>query len=143
MCFCKLELKPCSQPRACNPIRAVRIKVEEMNKKTKGFLDNGWIVRSHNAWVQRGFLVPKPGTNQFGLVIDYRYLNSCPEGHKFPLPGMENPRQGQAGNDLWTLLHLEDGFHQTPLLEECRHLTAFRTPAGTFDWSFLPSRIGG
>ena len=62
--FCKLELKPGSQPQACNPIRAVGIKEEEMNKKIKGFLDEGWIVRSHSAWVARAFLVPEPGTNE-------------------------------------------------------------------------------
>ena len=39
--FCKLELKPGSQTRACNPIRAVGIKEEEMNKTITGFLDKG------------------------------------------------------------------------------------------------------
>ena len=84
--FCKLELKPCSQPRACNPIRAEGIKEEEMNQKIKGFLDKGCIVRSGSAWVAGGFLVPKPGTNKWRLVIDFGYLNSCLEGHEFPLP---------------------------------------------------------
>ena len=37
--FCKLELKPGSQPRACNPILAGGIKEEEMNKTIKGFDD--------------------------------------------------------------------------------------------------------
>ena len=101
-----------------------------MNKKIKGFLDKGWIVRSHSAWVARGFLVPKPGTNKWRLVIDYRHLHVCLEGHEFPLPVIEGLPQGQAGNHLWTLLDLEDGFHQMPLLEECRHLTAFCTPQG-------------
>ena len=66
--FCKLELKPGSPPRACNPIRAVGIKEEQINKKIKGFHDKGWIVRSHSAWVARGFLDPKPGTNKWRLV---------------------------------------------------------------------------
>ena len=139
--FCKLELKPGSQPRACNPIRAVGIKEEEMNKKIKGFLAKGWIVRSHNAWVVRGFLVPKPGTNKWRLVIDYRYLNLCLEGHEFPLPVIEDLLQGQAGNHLWGLLDLEDGFQQMPLLEECRHFTAFCTPAVTFEWKVLPMGV--
>ena len=141
MSFCILELKPGSQPRACDPIRAVGIKEQEMNKKIKGFLYKGWIVRSHSAWVARGFLVPKPGTNKWSLVIDYRYPNSCLQGHEFPLPMIEDLLQGQAGNHLWTLLDLEDGFHQMPLLEECRHLTAFCTPAGTFDWKVLPMGV--
>ena len=132
MSFCKLELKPGSQPRASNPIRALGNKDEEMTKKSKGFLDNGWMVRFESAWVARGFLVLKPGTNKWRLVIDYRYLNSCLEAHEFSLPVIEYLLQGQAGNHLWTLLDPEDGFHQMPLLEECRHLTAFFTPAGTF-----------
>ena len=88
--FCKLELKAGSQPRACNPIRAVGTQEEEMNKKIKGFLDKGWIVRSHSAWVARGLLVPKPGTTKWRLVIDYRYVNSCLEGHEFPLLVIED-----------------------------------------------------
>ena len=39
--FCKLELIPGSQPRACNPIRAMGIHEEEMSKKILGFLDKG------------------------------------------------------------------------------------------------------
>ena len=50
-----------------------------MNKKIKGFLGKGWIVRSHGAWVPRGLLVANPGTNKWRWVMDYRYLNSCLE----------------------------------------------------------------
>ena len=100
MSFCKLELKAGSQPRACNPIQALGIKEEQMNKKIKGFLDKAWMVRSYSAWVARGFLVPKPGTNKWRLVIDYRYLNSCLEAHELPLPVIEDLLQGQAGRHL-------------------------------------------
>ena len=110
-------------------------------QKPKGFLDKGRIVRSHSAWVATWFLVPKPGTDKWRLVIDYRYLNSCLEGHEFPLPVIEDLFQGQAGNHPWTLLDLEDGFHQMLLLEECRHLTAFCIPAGTFDLGGSSCRV--
>ena len=83
--FCKSKLKPGSQPRACSPVRAQGIKKEEIKQRMKGFPDKGWIVRCHSALVAGGFLVPKPGTNKLRLVIYYRYLNSCFEGHKFPL----------------------------------------------------------
>ena len=112
-----------------------------MNKNIKGFLYKGWIVRSHSAWVARGFLVRKPGTNKWSLVIDYRYPNPCLQGNEFPLPVIEDLLQGQAGNHIWTLLHLEDGFHQMPPFEERRHLTAFCTPAGTFGWNVLPMGV--
>ena len=46
--------------------------------------------------------------------------------------------QGHAGNHLWTLLDLEDGFRRMPLLGECRHLSALCNPAGTFEWEVMP-----
>ena len=39
--FFKLELKPGSQRRACNPIQAQGIQEGEMSKRIKGFLDKG------------------------------------------------------------------------------------------------------
>ena len=108
-----------------------------MNKRIKEFLAKGWIVRSQSAWVARGFLARKPGTKKWRWVIDYWYLNPCLEVHEFPLPLIERLLQGQAGNHLWTLLDLDNGFHKIPSLEECRHLTAFCTPAGTSVWKVL------
>ena len=64
-------------------------------QKIRGFFDTGWIVRSDSALVARGFLVPKPGTNKWRLLIDYRYLNPGAEGHEFPLPVTEDLLQGQ------------------------------------------------
>ena len=86
-------------------------------------------------------MVPQPGTKKWRLVIDYRYLNSCLEGHEFPLPVTKILLQGQAGNHLWILLDREDGFDRMPLLEECRHLTTFCTPAGTFEWKVQPMGV--
>ena len=69
----------------------------------------------------RGFLVPKPGVNKWGLVIDYQCLKSCLKGHEFPLPVIEDLLQLQHGNHLWTVPNLEDGFYQMPLtVESCR-----------------------
>ena len=72
--FCKLELKPGSQPRACNPIPAVGNKEEEMNKKIKGFLDQGWIVRSHKCLERER--VPGSETRNQQMEI----------GHRLPVP---------------------------------------------------------
>ena len=47
----------------------------------------------------------------------------------------------QQGNRLWTLLDLEDGFHQMPLSGKSRQYTAFYTPWGVFEWKVLPMGI--
>ena len=137
----KLELKEGSKHVAFSPIRAVGLREEALKENVQGFEKRGWIENSKSPWVARGFLVPKPGVNKWRLVIDYRYLNSCLEGHEFPLPVIEDLLQRQHGNHLWTILDLEDGFHQMPLTEESRPLTAFCTPWGVYQWNVLPMGV--
>ena len=68
----------------------------------QGFLKQGFIRectrRTH--WVSRASLVPKPN-GKWRLVIDYRYLNT--------------QRARQVGNSVFSLVNLEDGFHQMHL----------------------------
>ena len=60
--------------------------------------------------------------NKCRLVIDYQYLNSFPEGHEVPQPDIEDLLARQHGNHLWTILNLDDAFHQMPLTKESRPL---------------------
>ena len=136
--ICVLEPIPDAKPKADKPIRAVGLREEAMREKIKEFQEKGWIVPSQSHWVSRGFLVPKPGTNKWRLVIDYRYVNTQLRGCEFPLPVIEDLFVKQAGNQLWTLLDLEDGFRQMPLSECSRQYTAFCTPFGVFEWRVLP-----
>ena len=109
--ICVLEPSPDAKSEADKPILAVGLGEEAMREKIKEFQEKGWIVPSQSHWVSRGFLVPKPGTNKWRLVIDYRYVNTQLRGCEFPLPEIEDLFVKQAGNQLWTLLDLEDGFH--------------------------------
>ena len=96
---------------------------------------------SQSHWVSRGFLVPKPGTNKWRLVIDYRYVNTELRGCEFPLPVIGDLVVKQAGNQLWTLLDLEDRFLQMLLSDCSRQYTAFCTPFRVIDWKVLPMGV--
>ena len=132
---------PDAKPKAEKPIRAVGLREEAMREKIKGFQKKGWIVPSQSHWVSLGFLVPKPGTNKWRLLIEYRYVNTQLRGCEFPLPVIEDLFVKQAGNQLWTLLDPEDGFHQMPLSECSRQYIAFCTPFGIFEWRVLPMGV--
>ena len=93
---------------------------------------------SQTHWVRRGFLVPKPGTNKWRLVIDYQYVNTQLCGCNFPLPVIEDLFLEQAGSQFCTLRDLEDGFRQMPLSECRRQYTAFCTPFRLFEWRVYP-----
>ena len=115
--ICVLEPIPDAKPKADKPIRAIGLREEAMREKIKEFQEKGWIVPSQSHWVSRGLLVPKPGKNKLKFVIDYRYVNTQLRGCEFPLPVIEDLFVKQAGNQLWTLLNLENGLHQMPLSE--------------------------
>ena len=127
--ICVLEPIPDAKPKADKPIGAVGLREEAMCEKVKDFQEKNW---------SRGFLVPKPGTNKWRVVIGYRYVNTQLRDCEFPLPVIEDLSVKQAGNQLWTLLHVEDGFHQMPLSECSSQYTAFCTCFGVFEWRVLP-----
>ena len=142
----KVQLKLLQEhpgPRAAKPIRAVGLREQVLLEKLEDFRKRGMLRKAEGdpQWVSRCFLVPKPGTNKWRLVIDYRYLNSCLEGKNFPLPIIEDQLANQQGNFIFSLIDLEDGFHQMHLEEESKHLTAFCTPFGVFEWNVLPMGV--
>ena len=139
--ICVLEPIPDSKPKADKLIRAVGLKEEAMREKIKEFQKKGSIVPSQSHWVSRGFLVPKYGTNNWRVVIEYRYVNTQLRGCEFPLPVIEDWVIKQAGNQLWPVLDLEDEFHQMPLSECSRQYTALCTPFGVFEWRVVPMGV--
>ena len=62
-------------------------------------------------------------------------------GCEFPLPVIEDLFVKQAGNQLWTLLDLQDVFTQMPLSECSRQYTAFCIPFGVLEWIVLPMGV--
>ena len=138
----KLTLIEGAVPRSSKAIRAVGIRETLLYEKIQTFLDRGYIVKSNDNtdWVTRAFLVPKPN-GKWRLVIDYRYVNTQLKGQNFPLPVIKDQLANQHGNFLWTLVDLEDGFHQMHLEEESMHITSFITPFGVYMWRVLPMGI--
>ena len=139
--ICVLKPIPNAKPKADNPIRAVGLREEAMREKINEFQEKGWIVPIQSHRGSQGFLVPKPGTNGWRLVIDYPYVNTPLRGCEFPLPVIEDLFVKQARNQLWTLLDLEDGFRQMPLSDCSRQYTAFCTPFGVFEWRVPPMGV--
>ena len=82
-----------------------------------------------------------PGRNDWRSVIDYRHLNSCLKGSSLPLPVIEDQIANQEGNFIFSIINLENGFHQMHRKESSKHLTAFCTPFGIFEWKLLPMGV--
>ena len=129
--------------RADKPIRAVGEREKALWDKIVKFKDPGMLrdTKGRPEWVPRRFLVPKPGKNDLRLVIHYRHLNSCLKGNSFPLPVFDDQFANQEGNFIFSIIDMEDGFHQMQLEASSKHLTAFCTPFGIFEWNVLPMGV--
>ena len=129
----RLKEKKGAVAKSCKAVRAVGVSGNLLQEMVNEFINRGFVVACSDKmdWVSRAFLVLKPH-GKWRLVIDYRWLNSQLGGYNFPLPVIEDQIAKQGGRFIFTLVDLEDGFHQMELAEESQPLTAFITLFGTY-----------
>lgn len=100
-------------------------------------LDNGIIQESNSAYASPIVLVRKKN-NDYRLCVDYRALNKKTVKDKYPMPMIDDQLDRLSGKKYFTSLDLASGYHQIPVAEESRHLTAFVTPDGHFEYTRMP-----
>ena len=131
------------QAKSCKAVRVIGLREKILREKIQEFENRGCLIEvdpNETEWVSWAFLVSKPN-GKWRLVIDYQWLNSQLKGQNFPLPVIEDQLAKQRGNFIWTLVDLEDGFHQMRLAPSSQPLTAFIAPFCLFQWTVLPMAV--
>ena len=133
-----------------------------IDDETKRLEEAGLISRSLSNWSAPCIVVPKkqdpdnPCEVQLRMVIDYRQLNkriitsrALNRNGKvgkvisnYPIPTIESLLARLEGCKYFSILDLRSGYHHIGLSEESKHLTAFTTHSGKFQWNVLPFGIG-
>ena len=133
-----------------------------IDDETKRLEEAGLISRSLSNWSAPCIVVPKkqdpdnPCEVQLRMVIDYRQLNKriitsrAPDRNgkvgkvvsSYPIPTIESLLARLEGCKYFSILDLRSGYHHIGLSEESKHLTAFTTHSGKFQWNVLPFGIG-
>ena len=72
------------------------------------------------------------------LCIDFRNLNTHVMNDLYPLPDMNNILHNLGNGKIFSCLNLKQGFHQIPLTEDSKALTAFVIPEGLYEHIVLP-----
>lgn len=135
----KIELKdPDARPVKS---RAIPLNAEERAQLVmdiKELEDSGLIERSESEWASPAFYVDKDGGLDRRLVIDYRALNKLLKRNTMTLPHVEElmARLGKA--KYFTKIDLRSSYHQILVRPSDRHMTAFVTPIGHYQWCVLP-----
>ena len=95
------------------------------------------------AWSQI-LLTPKPN-GSWRFCIDFRQLNLNCKSAGWPIPNIKHilERISKTRAKYFAVIDLTQGYYQIPIDESSKHLTAFRTALGLFEWNRLPMGLKG
>ncbi|KAG1140721.1 hypothetical protein G6F37_012936 [Rhizopus arrhizus] len=72
------------------------------------------------------------------MVIDYRKLNAVTKKDAYPLPRIDDLLDMLGKAKVFSVLDMRAGFHQVPMDEDSKELTAFTTKFGIYHYNTLP-----
>ena len=112
----------------------------EMNRQLDDLLEAGLIAPSPDCkWVAPCHLIPKPRTDKWRLVIDYRYINTLMEDDSYQMPRINEMLMTLRDRRYFTLIDLNWGFWNVRIEESSQCYTGFTVPhRGTFIWKVVP-----
>lgn len=93
----------------------------------------GWVEKSHSPYAAPVVCVRKK-CGGLRLCIDYRELNKKTVPDRQPIPRVQDIMDGLGGNSWFSLRDQGKAYHQGFMAQESRHLTAFVTPWGLYEW---------
>ena len=120
------SVKPVAQPVPRIPF-GVREKVER--KLESGIIEE--VPDGTTGWVS-----PK-ADGDIRICVDMRCANQAIVRERQPIPTIEEVLQDLNGSTVFSRVDLKWGFHQIPLAEESRHVTAFVTHRGLYRYTRL------
>ncbi|EIE90543.1 hypothetical protein RO3G_15254 [Rhizopus delemar RA 99-880] len=108
------------------PYRLSPIEAKYLEQEIDKYCKLGVISPSNSPWAAPVILVKKKN-GEYRMVIDYRKLNAVTKKGSYPLPRIDDLLDTLGKASIFSALDMRAGFHQVPLEEESKKLTAFTT----------------
>ncbi|XP_073948993.1 uncharacterized protein [Choristoneura fumiferana] len=96
------------------------------------------IVQESNSSYASPIVLVKKKNGEHRLCVDYRALNKKTVKDSYPMPVIDDQLDRLSGKVYFTSLDLKSGYYQIPMAEKSRHLTAFVTPDGHYEYTRMP-----
>lgn len=110
---------------------------KEVKDYVQKLLDHGWIKKSTSSYSSPVVCVRKKDMS-LRLCVDFRGLNHKTVPDRHPLPRIQDLLDNLGGYTWFSILDQGSAYHQGFVEESSRHLTAFSTPWGLYEWNRLP-----
>ncbi len=110
---------------------------KEVKEYVQELLMKGWIVKSKSSYAAPVVYVRKKD-GSLRLCIDYRLLNKKTVPDRHPLPRIQDLTDTLGGYTWFSILDQGKAYQQGFIAEGSRHLTAFITPWGLYEWVRIP-----
>ena len=76
--------------------------------------------------------------NSIRLCVDYRRVNSCTIPDQYPIPSVDELFRKVRNARVFSRIDLKSAYHQLDLHPDSRHLSAFITHVGLFQYKKIP-----
>lgn len=110
---------------------------KEMKDYLQDLIAQGWVEKSRSSYSSPVVCVRKKD-GSLRLCIDYRELNRKTHPDRHPIPRVQDIMDSLGGHTHFSLLDQGKAYHQGFMAKNSRHLTAFVTPWGLYEWVRIP-----
>ena len=101
--------------------------MDEMNKLMDKLLEQKLVEPSNSAW-SSPVVMARKSNGTYRLCIDFREINRVTKKDASPRPPMTNILDKLQKANYISTINLDQAFHQVPLDEKSKELTAFTVP---------------
>ena len=135
-----IRLKPGAKPRNTYQYRIPEKYREQVKEVIEDLKKKNLIEPSTSPW-RSPLLVVLKKDGKIRVVFDFRNPNEETEGQSYTMKWQDDMLMLVAGNVFMALLDLLHGFHQIPMAEDSKEITAFSVPGpngGQYQWKVMP-----
>lgn len=111
-------------------------KRDALIQQVRALIQSGLVQCSSSEWAHAVVMVKKKD-GRWRLCLDFRALNSITASDVYPLPDPDDVARVLARAKFFSSMDLSQAFNQLEIAEADRHLTAFATPIGLFEFKVM------
>jgi len=132
-----IELLPGTKPIALAPYRTPHSQLDTLNTQLDNLIAHRVMGPTMSPYAAPVVLVKK-ADGTLRICCDYRKLNSQTVGNEFPLPNIAEIINKLGEAKFFSSIDLLQAYHQVPLTDRAKALTAFRTADRHLQYEVAP-----